>query len=1371
MNWMRRHSRTIKFSLACAGLFFMLGFFYNYHLPRIEQWLLVEVEQLSETRSPVRIWPESLELRLFPIGLTLKNVRLLPQRNLTDYMTPTTVGEVELRLSLFDLLAGQIHFNRVTIANAEFDLRVAERLTRPLTQPHKQGRSRGTPALSFDRIGSWPISAIELKNVTIKAKFENPSVLLQIGSINLLLESRYRSIRGDLNSRDIQIQKIGDPAIYRADLATNFLFDEDGIYFSNIQLSRNKSFLTLAGAIEGNVIAGKIKKVHGEVRSDVNLDDVTRVLGEVLTVRGVPRLRGNAKFDGDFSFVPPRTPNTRAGEKIQAQFTLQTKAFGINQFTIGDAKFGGQLDQNHIVIRKSRMTGTFGYVNIPNAELAFNANNDFKLNLKSDRFDLQGLFQALGLRTIPVYIGLSADLPCTGHLKAPFALTCTGSVTGRNFRVNDSIKKGAHEIVRVNESAVQGSVTVTPAGVTYKSHLLLGAIKGQASAGDSSGTISFQNGFKIDYSSDRLQFSDIADLAGLKPEGVIAVKGTTQGDLNAATIDLIAHGDNMWLYDYKVGRARFEMRYRSGKLFFDHISGELNRSRYLGSLAIDLKHNQVKMHASVPFLDSADITGALSRKVTLPLKVSGTGTANLELWGPLKVNELSYDLVSNLFRGSIQDESFDQLTFDVGSRNGQVQTRNVNLVKGTGTLTLNGHMSPQGQVDLLAKGTGFALEQSDAFAKLKLNMTGNVSLQSHFTGPIKDPTVDAQGTLTQTTVGDQPADDSHFHFMMDPNEIDAGGDFLGSTLTGNWHAQRGPDGSSRLQFQISDWDFAEALAGFSDSTRLGMFQTALSGNADLSFPNKDWKQFTGRLEITKLDVQNGQTEMRALKKMVLIANNGILETHNFEITGNDQGYARLKSSSSRPGELAMSLDGNINMALLSLFTPFLDDLRGRGKFSFLIAGTVEEPLFSGAFGLEDGLIKLKGFPHAFERMSADISFNKNKISVNSVKGRLASGLLTASGHMSVTSSASGTIVPVDIKGNIKDARFNVPDGFHIRGGGDFYVKGNTFPYTIGANFIVDSGHIEPKQTASGKTVRDVKPSVYLPKFLSARRFMPIALALNVDVPKDVPIDLQISQMEIESSITGQLHINGDPQAPLLDGKVLVAKGGKVDFRSNTFDLSSASATYKQAPPDNPVLDVRGTTKLTAYLKNSETRDFDVDLTVQGKANNPKIILHSQPPLTQTDLISLLTLGFISETPEDFVQQQINVTDPNAQMANSGAQFGSAMLSQSLGISKKFEKKLGLQFDVSSSYDSVDQTTKPTITLRKQWTPRFGTTASREIGQTTVNDFSAEYLLNHNVSVLGSWEGRQYTTGTTDSLIEQENNDIFGLDLQYKKEFK
>src|SRR6185437_12206294 len=164
-----------------------------------------------------------------------------------------------------------------------------------------------------------PISAIELKNVTVKAKLEAPAVLLQIASINLLVESRYRSIRGDLNSHDIQIQKIGDAARYRADLATNFLLDEDGIYFSNIQLSRNQSFFTLSGAIEGKILAGQYKRIHADVQSNVNLDEVTSVLGEVLAVRGVPRLRGSAKFDGDFNYVPPRNESTGAGEVIAAQ--------------------------------------------------------------------------------------------------------------------------------------------------------------------------------------------------------------------------------------------------------------------------------------------------------------------------------------------------------------------------------------------------------------------------------------------------------------------------------------------------------------------------------------------------------------------------------------------------------------------------------------------------------------------------------------------------------------------------------------------------------------------------------------------------------------------------------------------------------------------------------------------------------------------------------------------------------------------------------------------------------------------------------------------------------------------------------------------
>jgi hypothetical protein len=165
-------------------------------------------------------------------------------------------------------------------------------------------------------------------------------------------------------------------------------------------------------------------------------------------------------------------------------------------------------------------------------------------------------------------------------------------------------------------------------------------------------------------------------------------------------------------------------------------------------------------------------------------------------------------------------------------------------------------------------------------------------------------------------------------------------------------------------------------------------------------------------------------------------------------------------------------------------------------------------------------------------------------------------------------------------------------------------------------------------------------------------------------------------------------------------------------------------------------------------------------------------MHSDPPLSQSDLISLLTLGFVTEGQDETSQYRPNITDPNSQAANAGGQFGGALITDSLGINHSIEDKLGVKVDVSSTYDTVDQTTKPTVTLRKQWTPNFGTTASREIGKTNVNDVNAEYKLNKRISVLGEWEGRD-SNGTADPTVQQttQPDSLFGIDLQYKMEFK
>ena len=1356
MNY--RH--TIKLSLAMAGLFFMLGFFYKYHLPRIEQWLLVEIESVSQTHSPVRIWPKKLEINLIPIGITLKDVRLLPQKNLAGYLKPTSVGKVELRLNLFDLLAGQIHFSRVTIADATFDFNVSQRYTKFIL-PH-QGRpsSRKKIPLSLERLASWPVSGLQLQNITLNAKLSDPAVQVHVASVRLMAESEYRSLRTNLSAHDVQIQKNGSPVIYRANLRTNFLLDREGIYFSRLELSRGQSFVSAAGAIEGNVLSSEIKKVHVDVESKVDMKDVTKILRETDATRVVPKMWGLAKIDGGFDYKPRRP--------IHSWFKVQTAHFGVDNILVGNATFHGKTDGSSIRMWSSKIKNIYGEVDIPHAALSLDHDQNLNFVLKSQNFDLQQFFRSLDLTEIPVYVQIHGNMPCSGHLKPPFEITCKGSAAGQNFSVNTSVQKPAFNVVRLNHVAANGQVSVTPTGVSYQANLLIGSKKGQQSQGESSGQISFLHGFKIQYSTDKLQFQNVANLAGLDVKGLLAVKGTTQGNSQTATIDLAATGDHIGLLNYEVGRPQFQMRYKSGVLSFSHILGVLGKTRYDGELAINLIKNRIKLTARSPFLEVSDLTRALSRTFKSPITFSGTGDGSLKLWGPLKLNQLSYDLGTNLFRGSIAGESFGQLTFDVSSRNGDIQTQNVNLKKGGGSVDLIGSMDAKGRLNLRANGQGFQIEQFEAISNLGLNVTGNVSFQAHLTGPITAPTFMAHGRLSQTTVGSQPAGDSYFHVLVDPKKIDLGAQLLGNTLAGRWQRVRGLSGSSDFQFNISNWNFADSLSALSDSIQIGSYVTKLSANGEVSFPNRDWRMFSGHLTVNNFEMQNGVTEMSTKSPMTLTARDGVVQAKNFHFTGTDNTFVRLQSDASQPGQLALSLNGNVDLSLMSLFTPFLNDLRGTNRFSLLLTGVVDHPHFSGAFDIRNALVKIKGFPHSFEQMSSDITFNNNRISINSVKGRIAGGLLLANGHVSVLGPLN---IPVSINGSFKDSRFDVPKGFKTHGSGEFYVRGSWFPYTLGVNYVVDSGSIEPKNSSPKKTEPVVKPSIYLPKFLTARRFSPIKLAMNISIPNEIPVHMMISRLNIQSQISGQLHIAGPPQYPLFTGNIVGAKGGKVGFRDNTFDLSSAKVTYQNAPPDDPVLEVRGSTKLTAYLKNSETRDFDVDLAVRGPAKNPKIMLTSDPPLSQSDLISLLTLGFISENPQDFTaQNQINVANPNSQLANTGAQFGTALISDSLGLNSIFEKKLGVHLNISSSYDSIDQTTKPTITASKQWNPRFGTTVSREIGTVNVNNFSAEYKLNNNVSVLGSWEGRQMS-GADQSPLDQENNDIFGLDLQYKREFK
>ncbi len=1348
MRFWVKHKRGIILSILACGIFFLIGFFNRYHLPRIKQWMLVEIESASRKNSPIRIWPQSVEFRLLPIGVRLYDVRLLPQKGLETTLAPTTISELDISLSMWALARGQLKIGEAKISGAEFNIIIRPKKETANAASPGLGLPSATGPLSLEAIYQLPIYSIALEKVRFAVKLEEHGLALQSDEVDLTLENRFRSIRGDIKARSLKFKKTGNNPIFETDLDTNFLFDEDGIYFSALRLQHGQTFFDGTGSVRGNLLKNEIKDVRARLRTDENLAEISELAREWFRLSNFPQMSGSFVGETEFEFVPPR--------KVQATFNLKTQDFKIEKFSIGNIEASGKVDEKRLRVSHAHFSYNYGDVTVDNGDLNFSEAGEFKATVASKELDLNGLLVALGLHEIPVYTKVSGNLPCRGESKKAFRLVCEGSISSPNLRVTAG-KEKPFTLVDLDKIDVTGSVTVDTKAVSYQTRLAIGA-----SHGESDGVITYNNGFKINYSTPQLNFSDVKNLVNLKPEGFAAIKGNTAGSTKAATIDLTADGDKFWLRDFSIGRAKFGLHYKAGQLNISGIDGQFNASRFKADVGIDILQSKIQINGSSPYLEAADLKQIFSRKVNLPFTMTGTGSAQLKASGPLEISRMTYDLTSSIFRGAIADETFDQINFNVSAKDGLVDARKVNLTKGRSTVNLTGNVKPTGQMALKVQSHNLQIEQSENLARLKMNLTGNLSFDMSLQGLIAKPLIDMNGRLTQLTVGEQPTPDSDFKFNMTEHEMEGSGQLMGEKLRGDFHIPLAEDGVVRVKSKINGWNFAQAFSIFSDALRASNYLTTMTGDFEFEFPKNNWRLFSGHLLVNELRLKNGRAEMAATKPISLTATKGLIQTHDFEISGTDT-YARLRSSAQQPGQIGLLLEGKIDLGLATLFTPFLDELRGQTQFSLTLNGPIDHPIFAGTSFIQDGLIKLKNFPHAFEQLNGDAIFTNDKIVVNSLKGRLGGGLLYASGSLQFLGMGN---VPIDIRGTFTDSKLNVPDGFNTRGSGDYSIKGSWLPYTVAVNFDIDSGSIEPKAVASSKNMNEIKPSTFLPKFLSAQRFSPIELLLNINIPKDLPVRMSISPVDIRSKVTGRLKVAGPPDSPKLTGQINVTRGGQVNFRSNIFEIQSGILNWDNSEPANPSLNVSADSKATATLINNETRDYNVHLRVTGDAKTPKIAMTSEPPLAENDLVSLVTLGFVND------QQNTTFAQPQSTgISDNSYQLGGAILNQSLGINRQLEERLGVQFDYSSSYNQVDQATHHKFTLRKQWTPVFGTSASRDVGKTSTSDVKAEYKLNKRVSVIGEWEGQDSSGATTTNTNTNATSNIFGLDLEYKRDFK
>lgn len=1314
--------RVVMRYLILVGFFFMLGFMYEYHLPKFETWLIVKIEDYSSKNLPLRIFPSSVKVTAWPIGLRVENIRALPKGPLAKNLAPIKVSSFQLRLRPQSLLTGDFKLSEIVIIKPEITLIATADQAPPI--------EKTPPSLNLQELLSIPLQKVSIEEGTLQIKSDDAGFLVRMDQFNLSAENRNESIFLDIDAPKVFIKKLkqaGDATAISIDGAV--LMAERELLIRGIKINEGKSFVIASGSLKGNIETQRFTDISLKTRAHIEIAKALETLKTLYKKLELPDIRG--KLDTEIIYSKSDT----SPESISA--AIETESLQVNKFKIGSILGKLEYVADTIQMKDLKIRNPAGQIQISNAALNLKDDMRFKGRLSLNDLELRQFLIQLSVGETPLHLLLTGALPCDGQIKPEFTINCEGKIYGHDFWVKNSSGKN---IIAIDSLALDGQVGVNMKAVTAQAKLEVGKSQGEAH-----GVIDYQNGFDIKYSTPQLDFKDIKDLANLKIEGRGAIQGNVAGNGKAAKFNLKLKGQDIWFEDYWLGRVTSEIAYQSGMLNFKNVEGMLNATQYFANIGVDLLKDRIKVDGRLGFAEARDIQNAFSRRVQLPFEIFGNATAKLTVEGPFEFNQLTYDLDASMFRGSVGTEFFDEAKFHVISNKGHVKSHNIYLRKGSGVATMSGEGHPSGQIDTKITGRGFRLEDISTLNQTDSAVVGNINFDMTMKGYVLTPDTEIKGTITETQLGRELVPNSNFVFNLTRNQFSGEAGFLDNKVWIDFAYPFDLNTPFRFKAKTNSWNFAPLFSLISKDVSVREFDTAITADIDLQAKTGGFWNSTGRIQIPTFRIRRGNLELYNPQTPTVLFDNGKMDIKNFLLQG-DNTFLKVEAENSTKNDFNMSLNGKIEMSLLAFLTPFFSDLRGILSIAGQLDGSAEQPKMIGSAFIEKGYAKLKEFVHPFENIKADFLFNQQRIVVNSIQSTFAGGEAFADGSIEIKGLRKFI---TDIRGRFDRVNLHVPKDFNTQGSGDFRITGEWFPYLLSGTYRITGGTITKAFGDDAQTTAQIKRSSLLPGFLLERGFSP----LKFDLQTYFPSELNVKNNLITTEVRGQLKIMGTPDDPILLGEITTPAGGTLMFRDVPFEIQSANMKFTNPTKINPSLYASAAARI---------QDYDINLLLQGTRENYQIVLRSTPPLPEQDIISLLALGY---TPK-----QLEAVKSDEQIDQQSYEIGGAILSNN-PLGNEIKSKYGISVRFGSAVDDTTKTVAPRVIVEKQWSPKFGTSASRTVGNVVTQDVKAEYKLNKNVSLIGSWEGKEYTEENKASEIENKNTDVLGLDLQYRQEFK
>jgi len=430
------------------------------------------------------------------------------------------------------------------------------------------------------------------------------------------------------------------------------------------------------------------------------------------------------------------------------------------------------------------------------------------------------------------------------------------------------------------------------------------------------------------------------------------------------------------------------------------------------------------------------------------------------------------------------------------------------------------------------------------------------------------------------------------------------------------------------------------------------------------------------------------------------------------------------------GLLEGTVEGGIDLGGFSFLQPTIDSFVGKSELQVRVSGTLSRPELSGYLNIRDASCTAHvPFPVKINSLNGRLEILKERLHFDSIGGKVGKGTVQMRGdlYLDGLKPSRGRL---EWKGEGIAIQF--PEGLSTV---------NRFDLTF--RLLEKRGDIRGViRMDEGLYSKEIDPDNLL-SFLEQRTEPSDTSAgretggngkddwLFLDLQLETVNPIQVEMKLLRGEATGVVHLRGPASKQILTGRFSMEEGA-IFYRGQTFELTHGTVGFFNPKVVEPNFDFAAKTDLSGFDRDGRLRDYEIELVATGVPSKFKLDLLSSPPLSQTDIISLLNWGSVSD---------------RAFGAGGGISPVEATFLLTGGL--KGELESGVQditgFDrVTINPSTVSNTgeTTPSVQIDKSLGERLSLSASSPILSSEESEVMLRYRVLDIFSLVGGQEGDQ-----------------------------